>query len=268
MATTNRLTIGLPALSYLIYPSTILLTVSTYAIWSALAANPAVSAFGSVILGLLIIAFFEYCTPHRSSWYPQKLHIIHDLVYVSLIQVLLPRLLGFIGIIMLADKIGENAPLASLWPRTWPIVAQVLLLVIMADFMRYWLHRMSHTNLPLWRLHAVHHSVDRLYWLNTSRFHPIEKTFQFFLDTFPFILMGVDIRIIGFWFAIYSVNGFFQHSNIQLRFGWLSNVFSTAEMHRWHHSMKPEESNGNYANVFILWDRLFGTYYRPKKSRS
>jgi sterol desaturase/sphingolipid hydroxylase (fatty acid hydroxylase superfamily) len=63
--------------------------------------------------------------------------------------------------------------------------------------------------------------------------------------------------------VLYSVNGFFQHSNIYLRFGLLSGIFSTAEMHRWHHSQIPAESNSNYANVFIIWDRLFGTYYRP-----
>lgn len=264
MAYTNRSAIGLPALSYLIYPTTILLTVSTYAVWSAAATNPAISAFGSVILGLSLIALFEYRIPYQSSWHPKKIHVTHDLIYISMIQVLLPRLLGFIAAIMLAGQIGESAPLASLWPSTWPVAAQVLLLVVLADFMRYWLHRMSHTFSPLWRLHAVHHSVDRLYWLNTSRFHPIEKTLQFFLDTLPFILLGVDIRIIGFWFVIYSVNGFFQHSNIQLQFGWLSSIFSTAEMHRWHHSRKPQESNANYANVFILWDKLFGTYFRPR----
>lgn len=263
MPAINGLPIATPGVSYLIYPSTLLFTVFLYTFWSAAADNTAISAFGSVVVGLSVITIFEYFMPHRQKWRPQKFDLIHDLIYVTLIQVLLPRFLGLLVAIMLAEQVGDKAPLASLWPHEWPVVAQVILLIVAADFMRYWLHRLSHTYPLLWRLHAVHHSVERLYWLNTSRFHPIEKTLQFFLDTLPFILMGVDTRIIGFWFVVYSVNGFFQHSNIQLQFSWLSNIFSTAEMHRWHHSRKPGESNNNYANVFILWDRLFGTFFRP-----
>jgi len=250
-------------ISYCIYPLTILLAISTYALWSGLIENPLISAFGAVILGLSMIVLFEAYLPHRPTWLPNKHDVKNDLMFIAMIQVVLPRLLGFVIAVLILDELNGQGPLASLWPRDWPLAAQALLLVISADFFRYWLHRLSHTLPILWRLHAVHHSPTKLYWLNTSRFHPIEKTFQFFLDTLPFILMSVDARVLGFWFVIYSVNGFFQHSNIQLKFSWLSKIFSTAEVHRWHHSKNPNESNANYANVFIFWDRLFGTYFKP-----
>lgn len=250
-------------ISYLIYPTTVALCIAVYTIWSNDTDSLALSAVGSVIVGVMSIAGFEYSRPKHLEWRPQKSDFQNDLLYTALIQIVLPRLLGLLLALSLAEQAVEHAPFAELWPREWPLAAQALLLIVSADFMRYWLHRLAHTTPLLWRLHAVHHSVGRLYWLNTSRFHPFEKILQFSLDSLPFIMMGVDPRVLGFWFVVYSVNGFFQHSNIRLRFGFLSRVFSTAELHRWHHSKTTVESNANYANVFILWDRIFGTYFLP-----
>lgn len=250
-------------MNYLIYPFVVASAIGVYAFSSSHGSNLALGAFGAVLLGALLIAVFEQLLPYQLKWRPRLQDIKDDLLYTALIQIAFPRLLGFIAVLVLASRVGPDAPLAGIWPNDWPVLAQAGLLIISADFMRYWLHRWSHAAPLLWRLHAVHHSTDRLYWLNTSRFHPFEKILQFMLDSLPFILMGVDPRVIGFWFVLYSVNGFFQHSNIQLRFGLLSGIFSTAELHRWHHSRIPVQSNSNYANVFILWDRLFGTYYRP-----
>lgn len=250
-------------MSYLIYPTVVSSAVGLYAFSTSHGGNLPLSAFGAVMLGATLIAVVEQILPYQLNWRPRFQDVKDDLIYTALIQIAIPRLLGFLVVIFLANRIGQNAPFPDIWPREWPIPAQALLLIISADFMRYWLHRLSHATPLLWRLHAVHHSSDRLYWLNTSRFHPIEKTLHFMLDSLPFILMGIDPHVIGFWFVLYSVNGFFQHSNIRLRFGVLSSIFSTAELHRWHHSKIPAESNSNYANVFILWDRLFGTYFRP-----
>lgn len=251
------------AMSYLVYPAIVILSVGIYAFSSSGGGSIPLSAFGGVVLGAVLIVLFEQLIPYQLKWRPRPEDIKDDLLYTVFIQIALPRVLGFFIVLLLARQIEADAPFAEIWPREWPVAAQALLLIASADFMRYWLHRLSHTVPLLWRLHAVHHSTDRLYWLNTSRFHPIEKTLQFMLDSLPFILMGVDPHVLGFWFVLYSVNGFFQHSNIRLRFGPLSRIFSTAELHRWHHSQIPAESNSNYANVFILWDRLFGTYYRP-----
>ena len=249
--------------SYLFYPLVVSSALGLYALSSSHGISLALSAFGAVILGALLIAVFEQLIPYRLKWHPRSQDIKDDLLYTVLIQILLPRLLGFILVLLLANHVGQDAPFSGIWPHDWPIPAQAFLLIIIADFMRYWLHRLSHAIPFLWRLHAVHHSTDRLYWLNTSRFHPFEKTLHFMLDSLPFILMGVDPLVIGFWFVLYSVNGFFQHSNIRLCFGPLSGIFSTAELHRWHHSRILDQSNSNYANVFILWDRIFGSYYRP-----
>ena len=56
----------------------------------------------------------------------------------------------------------------------------------------------------------------------------------------------------------------FQHSNIDVRLGWLNYLVSGPEVHRWHHSKLIAESNNNYAHSFVVWDLIFGTYFRPR----
>ena len=78
------------------------------------------------------------------------------------------------------------------------------------------------------------------------------------------MILGVGEYVIALYFVFYAINGFFQHSNIELRFGWLNYIISSPQLHRWHHSKLPQESNMNYGNNFIVWDLLFGSYYLPK----
>ena len=138
-------------------------------------------------------------------------------------------------------------------------------MVLAVDFLRYWLHRASHESPTLWRLHSVHHSVEQLYWFNTSRFHPIEKALQMCLDSLPFLLMQVDARVLALYYIAYATNGFFQHCNIRLHYGLLNYIVGSAETHRWHHSRAPKESNANYGNTVIVWDVLFGTWFLPRE---
>ena len=65
----------------------------------------------------------------------------------------------------------------------------------------------------------MHHSVEQLYWLNTARFHPIEKALQMCLDSLPFLLMSVDAKVLALYYLAYASNGFFQHCNVRLRYG-------------------------------------------------
>ena len=63
------------------------------------------------------------------------------------------------------------------------------------------------------------------------------------------------------------MSGLFQHSNCDVRLGWFNYLISGPEVHRWHHSLKLAESNANYAHSFVIWDLLFGTYFRPRGRR-
>ena len=75
--------------------------------------------------------------------------------------------------------------------------------------------------------------------------------------------MGVSGEVLAAYFVFYAVNGFFQHSNCDVRLGPLNYLISGPELHRWHHSELPAESNNNYGNNLIVWDVLFGTRFLP-----
>ena len=223
------------------------------------------SSFVPIISGVLLIALLEYVIPYRQEWRPDFNEVRTDILFTVVVQIVLPRLLAFlvaIGLLEYAQQ--QEMVLLSFWPHHWPVALQVVLMMASAEFFRYWLHRAAHTWSPLWRLHAVHHSPDKLYWINTSRFHPIEKTIQFLFDSLPFILLGVSAEVLAVYFVLYALNGFFQHSNVNLRMGVLNYVISSAQLHRWHHSIDIEESGTNYGNNLIIWDLLFGSWFLPK----
>jgi sterol desaturase/sphingolipid hydroxylase (fatty acid hydroxylase superfamily) len=182
------------------------------------------------------------------------------------VQLAWPPLFAFLLTYGLVEPVRSlGLPFGLLWPHRWPIWLQALLMILCVDFLRYWLHRAAHQNDTLWRLHSVHHSVEQLYWLNTARFHPLEKTLQMVCDSAPFLLMAVNPTVLALYYVAYSTNGFFQHCNIELRYGLLNYIVGSAETHRWHHSRVPRESNANYGNTVIVWDLVFGTWFLPRE---
>ncbi len=246
------------------YPASFFLAIAAF-LWSSANGYPkwASAHLPVIVCAAIVLPVLEHIMPHRRDWRPDWKEWNTDAVYTIVVQIAMPPLLALLVVLGLSDLTRPYLH-SSLWPHEWSILAQGILMVLLVDLMRYWVHRFAHANPTLWRLHAVHHSPDKLYWLNTARFHPLEKALQFAFDSMPFILLGVNEYVLAFYFVCYAVNGFYQHSNVHLRFGPLSYVFSTAELHRWHHSKILREANHNYSNTTIVWDIVFGTYYRPR----
>ena len=225
------------------------LTLSSYV--------PAAAAAG-------LITAHEILLPHRDEWKPGRAEIANDAAFLIAIQMLLPYLLSLAVVLWLAGATQSGGwNLAGVWPSDLPVPLQALLMLIGADFLRYWMHRAFHRFGPLWRLHAVHHSPHRLYWLNVGRFHPLEKSIQFLADALPFIVLGVSEPVLAVYFVFFAINGFFQHSNCSVRLGPLNYIVSGPELHRWHHSRQQAESDTNFGNNLIVWDILFGTRFLP-----
>ena len=217
-----------------------------------------------VVLGMVAVTWLERRTPHRREWRAEGEDVRSDLSYLVVVQAALPRALSFLVAVSLVRWLeGSAYDAAALWPRELPVGVQVAITILAADFLRYWFHVLSHNHALFWRLHAVHHSPEKLYWLNVGRFHPLEKSLQFLLDALPFIALGVGAEVLALYFVFYALNGFFQHSNVELRMGPLNYIISSAELHRWHHSRLAEESNRNYGNNLIVWDLVFGTRFLP-----
>lgn len=223
-----------------------------------------ISAYIPIILGVVIITFLEHKFPYRKSWLPKASDVRNDAAFMVVVQVILPRILSLFVAFTISKYIkSKGLTPAEYWPHHFLPIVQAFLMVLFADFFRYWFHRASHEWYSLWRLHAVHHSPHKLYWINVGRFHPIDKTLQFLFDSLPFIIVGVSEEVLAIYFVFYAINGFFQHCNIDLKLGFLNYIISGPELHRWHHSFIIEEANKNYGNNLIIWDLLFGTWFLP-----
>ena len=238
-------------LRYLWYP---LLTGGAIALHFSMLAGGAplaVAAYAPVALVALSILWLQIRFPARASWQPTWADVKNDAAFLLFVQVLLPRILLGVAVLVLADWTHANAR-SRWWPHDWPVIAQTLAIVLIVDLLRYWLHRACHRFDWLWRLHQVHHAPDLLYALNTGRFHPLEKSLHFCCDTLPFLLLGVAPEALAGYFLVYSVNGFFQHSNVKLRYGWLNYVVGSAQTHRWHHARDPRVASCNFGSTTIL----------------
>jgi sterol desaturase/sphingolipid hydroxylase (fatty acid hydroxylase superfamily) len=210
------------------------------------------------------VILYERLLPYRKTWLPTPRDLTDDAFYALLVQTLVPLSLSWITIWLLQRGAARENLTLSIWPAMWPIWLQLIAKIAIGDFFRYWLHRIAHNWNPIWRLHALHHQPPKMYSTNVFRFHPLEKALQFGCDSLPFIVAGIGPDVLAYYFVFYAISGLFQHSNADIRLGILNYFVSGPEVHRWHHSRKILEANANYAHSFVLWDVLFGTYYRPR----
>ena len=142
-----------------------------------------------------------------------------------------------------------------------PLWVQVLFGLVATELGLYWAHRIAHEWPLVWRFHAVHHSVERLWLVNTGRFHFVDSFLSVFASL-PFLLLsGISMDAIIWVSAITAYIGILTHCNADMRCGWLNYVFNTPNLHRWHHSTDTQIANNNYGENLMLWDMLFGTYY-------
>ena len=245
------------------YPGVLAIAFALFAAMVGAGMHVTPASFAAGLAAAALVTLHEIKFPYQRRWHPASADIRADLAFMLVVQVALPYLLSLTLVIFLAEQLRAAGIEIPLWPHELPIAVQAALMLLAADFPRYWLHRAFHKFPFMWRYHAVHHSPHRLYWLNVGRFHPIEKAVQFAVDTLPFALLGVSTEVLATYFVFYTVNGFFQHSNCDVRLGFLNYVVSGPELHRWHHSEFVEESDTNFGNNLIIWDWVFGTRFLP-----
>lgn len=149
------------------------------------------------------------------------------------------------------------------WPTAWPLVAQMVLALVIAEFGAYWVHRLAHRWPAMWRIHALHHSSDRLYALNSARNHPLNVIIAYSASLGPVVLLGASTEVLVLLTLFTSVHGLIQHSNLDLRLGWLDWVFASPALHRRHHHIEEARSNSNFGSTLVLWDIVFGTRVLP-----
>ena len=219
------------------------------------------------VLTLLLASVLERCYPYRTSWNQPNGDRATDWASAATLVAVVEPLLKLLGTLALLAVYGhsEAGPIGTAaWLQDLPFALQVLLAALFIEFGKYWAHRLHHRLAPLWWLHAMHHGSERLYALNNLRFHPLNHAINFALSMLPAMLLGFSAEAILGYLAISQPVLMLQHANLGLRSGWANYVFSTNEVHRWHHSTDSREGDRNFGSAFVLWDQIFGTFrYTP-----
>lgn len=150
-------------------------------------------------------------------------------------------------------------------PESWaslPTVLVLFLAVFLADFFSYWRHRLDHSAL-LWPAHAVHHSDTHVTWITTNRWHPINLLTVHGLFGSAILMMGFPAYAVIFNGMLRGYYGYFIHADLPFTFGRWGKYIVSPAMHRWHHSAEEKAFDKNFAEIFCLFDRMFGTFYLP-----
>lgn len=147
----------------------------------------------------------------------------------------------------------------------WPIVLQLALFLVWHDFDTYLIHWCQHHSRLLWRTHEAHHSTVDVDWLSGARSHTLEILLYELVSWGPVVLLGASPEVPILKGMINAVYGMWIHANLDLRMGPLLLFFNGPELHRWHHANDDPGAYGmNLGTKLTVWDRLFGTLYRPK----
>ncbi len=254
-------------LSWILWP--LLLGAGLLGTGLALASDHPLLWFNAVYLTVaLAIGILERLMPHEEGWLQSDNETIdnlaHTLLNKGLTQIGAAVITGFAMVAATAAEAG--GPVAgSPWPLQAPMAAQVVLGLVIAELGLYGAHRLAHEKRVLWRFHALHHSVRRLWVINTGRFHVVDSLFKIALSQTPLYVLGAPLPVFLWISAVTAFIGLLTHCNIDLRTGPLDHVFNTPALHRWHHSMVPGEGNSNYGENLVLWDKLLGTYFNPPR---
>lgn len=146
-----------------------------------------------------------------------------------------------------------------------PIMLQVILIMLSADFVLYWEHRAFHETKILWPIHAVHHSIENIDWLAGSRGHFIQVFSERAMVMIPLYLLGADETALNIYVVFAALQAILIHTNLSLPFGPLKYVFVTPQFHHWHHSSEGPAIDTNYSAHTVIFDWIFGTYHLPGK---
>ena len=128
------------------------------------------------------------------------------------------------------------------------------------DFAGYWVHRLAHTVNFFWNNHIVHHSSEEFNLACALR-QSISVYFRIYAFLLiPAAMFGVPQQVIAVVAPLHLFAQFWYHTQHIHKMGWLEYIIVTPAHHRVHHAINPEYLDKNYGQIFIFWDRMFGTF--------
>ncbi len=209
----------------------------------------------------------EFIFPYERRWAMTFRSFVTDLKYV-VVNVVFVSLMSAALAIFTITMAGRDNGLAA----NWPVLPQVVLMLLIFEACNYGLHRFMHEGhggpgRVMWRLHAAHHMPPRLYLFMHAVFHPLNGIIiQGVAVVLPIWLVGYSENAVVMFVILNGMHGLLSHFNVDIRMGWMNYVFVGPELHRYHHSADVHEAK-NYGATLPIYDLIFGTFvYHPARA--
>jgi alkylglycerol monooxygenase len=141
-------------------------------------------------------------------------------------------------------------------PNTWWVW---LVLILATDLVWYWYHRLGHEVNFFWAAHIVHHQSEEFNLTVSARITTFQALIRgIFWCALPFV--GFDPLMVVVILTVHGAYSFFTHTQLIPKLGWLEHILITPSLHGVHHASNDKYLDKNYGDVFVFWDKLFGTF--------
>lgn len=241
----------LPSLRQLHWPHLFLLVLLPGWWWWQLHSDwaPGLSLLSWLVLVGVVAAVSEWLWPFRADWTPTVPELKRD-----------GSLFGLNAIADgLADVLIAAVVISLSGTAQWPLALQIISGVLVAEFGSWLLHRISHGPGWLWSIHVLHHLPGSVNASNSFAAHPLNALYNKLARNAPLVLLGLSAEALLFISLFGLLQNLIVHANIRGELGFLNYLIGTAELHRLHHSNRPEDA-GNYGTSVPFWDLLSGSF--------
>jgi len=147
-------------------------------------------------------------------------------------------------------------------PNVWWVW---ILLILATDFVWYWYHRLGHEVNFLWAAHIVHHQSEEFNLSVSARITTFQALIRnVFWCVLPFV--GFHPLMVVVILSVHGTYSFFTHTQMIGKLGWLENILITPSLHGVHHASDEKYLDKNYGDVFVFWDKMFGTFQEEEEA--
>jgi len=214
------------------------------------------------ILIILIIAEILFPKKKRihnrkDRWITNGLITLINTASVNIVHIAIP----LIAIVAAVDVSNGKMGLFNI--INFPIWIEIILTVIILDFIIWGQHLLSHKIPFVWRFHRMHHTDRDLDVTTAVRFHPFEIIFSMFIKITSIYILGASAIAVIIFEIMLNGMAMFNHANLRIPFrieNILRKFIVTPDLHRIHHSIYIDEHNKNFGFSLSIWDKIFKCY--------
>lgn len=225
-----------------------------------------------IALVILSVAFWliEYLFSANPNQVKSRKDLNTDLIYWFITPLIIKNITRIsIGLLLIVVFMEDIATIKAYLTHTdtllsrQPFWLQAIQIILIGDFVGYWMHRAFHSGW-LWRFHLIHHSSVSLDWLSSVRRHPLNDLVMRLAQVIVILGLGYSPGAVAAYAPFLSFYAILLHANVNWSFGRLGLVIASPVFHRWHHTSENEGLDKNFAGLIPAYDMLFGTFYMPK----